>query len=104
MMNDNYKLTGKYYPPSDYELAEGKVPKMMYKVYYMLPKQHPIFVAEFDDEEYAQVVVDAGNSLYSDGREFWAELEEEQDESTEQGTWKRVDVDDWKFIPFDTRY
>jgi len=23
---DNYKLTGAYYPPSDYERAEGKIP------------------------------------------------------------------------------
>lgn len=28
---DNYKLTGAYYPPSDYELAEGKAPKMKAK-------------------------------------------------------------------------
>jgi hypothetical protein len=25
-MNDNYKLTGAYYPPSDYEKSEGKAP------------------------------------------------------------------------------
>ena len=45
----------------------------MYKVYYMLPKQHPVFVAEFEDEKYAQVLVDTGNKLYDDGREFWFE-------------------------------
>ena len=30
-MNDYYKLTGKYYPATDYERAEGKAPKMKAK-------------------------------------------------------------------------
>lgn len=52
----------------------------MYKVYYMLPKQHPVFIAEFEDEQYAQVLVDTGNKLYDDGREFWLE----EDDYTDQ--------------------
>lgn len=76
----------------------------MYRVFYMLPKQHPVFVAEFEDEQYAQVLVDTGNKLYDDGREFWLEYEEEKPDEHEDGYMKRIAVDDWQFIPYDTRY
>lgn len=52
----------------------------MYKVYYMIPKSKPVLVAEYSSEEYAQVVVDFGNTLFNDGREFFVEIEEAEEE------------------------
>jgi hypothetical protein len=77
---DNYKLTGAYYPPSDYERAEGKAPKMKAKPCRC--EAYP-FPHRLDSK--------ACKELYDSTAD-------------EQGVWKRVDVDDWKFIPFDTRY
>lgn len=78
----------------------------MYQVYYQFGfgNQPRTFVAEFETEKYAQVLVDCGNKLYDDGREFYIEEVEEVEEDTSTGYMKRVDVDDWKFVPYETRY
>jgi hypothetical protein len=65
----------------------------MYKVYYMIPKSKPVLVAEFINEDYAQVVVDFGNTLFNDGREFWVENEEAEEAEEEFSDISRKELD-----------
>jgi hypothetical protein len=76
----------------------------MFNVYYQFVKQAPVLVGYFDVKDYAQVLVDFGNELYTDGREFYIEEIEEEEEDNSTGYWKRTDVDDYKFVPYETRY
>ena len=78
---------------------------MMFNVYYMLPKQHPVLVAEFEGKQYAQILADTGNKLYTDGREYWVEeVIEEEEPEYQHGYEKKTDVDKWVFVPYETRY
>jgi hypothetical protein len=47
----------------------------MYQVYFIVKneKPDPIMVAEFETEEFAQVVADAGNKMYAGEREYYVE-------------------------------
>lgn len=76
---DNYQLAGKYYPPTDYERAEGKAPKMKAKpcrcTAYPFPHRH--------GSKACKKLADA------------ADL---------QGYYKQIAEDDWDFVPSDTRY
>jgi uncharacterized protein YqgQ len=77
----------------------------MFNVYYQFVKQAPVLIGFFDVKDYAQVLVDFGNELYTDGREFYIEeIEEEVESEYQYGYEKQTDVDKWRFIPYETRY
>ena len=65
----------------------------MISVYYAIPNENPVFIADFDAEEFAQVLVDAGNKLYAGEREFYLEdsaadeAEEEVEEEAESDSY-----------------
>ena len=45
----------------------------MFRIYCAIPNEKPVFLADFDAEEFAQILVDAGNKLYAGEREFYLE-------------------------------